>query len=138
MARSILWESVMVLPTPNHQGSSVSYSQLPCLSCIDECTATFKELLNVNAALCVCVCLCTEWCDVCHLLTCTRLLLGGLGRQHGDFGARLLDELLKVDLPQLLSQLLQLLLLLLGQRDQLSSSAHSRSSNSSKLLQALL
>ena len=48
----------------------------------------------------------------------TNALVGGrglvivsrLGRQHGDLGARLLDELLQVDLPQFLGQLLQLLL----------------------------
>jgi len=33
-----------------------------------------------------------------------------LGGQDGDLGARLLDEVLQVDLPQLLGQLLQLLL----------------------------
>lgn len=38
------------------------------------------------------------------------LVLGRFCRQHGDLGAGLLDELLQVDLPQLLGQLLQLVL----------------------------
>ena len=37
-------------------------------------------------------------------------VLTGLGRQHCDLGAGLLDELLQVNLPQLLGQLLQLVL----------------------------
>lgn len=40
----------------------------------------------------------------------TFILLAGLGRQHCDFGARLLDELLQVHLSQLLGQLLQIVL----------------------------
>jgi hypothetical protein len=37
--------------------------------------------------------------------------------QHGDLGARLLDELLQVDLTQLLGELLQLLVLVLQKPD---------------------
>lgn len=40
-----------------------------------------------------------------------------LSRQHSDLGTSLLDKLLQVDLSQLFSQLLQLLLLLLPQKN---------------------
>lgn len=40
----------------------------------------------------------------------TAFILSRLSRQHSDFGARLLDELLQVNLPQLLGQLLQIML----------------------------
>lgn len=37
-------------------------------------------------------------------------ILGGFSRQHCDLGPSLLDELLQVNLPQFLGQLLQLVL----------------------------
>lgn len=48
----------------------------------------------------------------------TAFILSRLSRQHSDFGARLLDELLQVNLPQLLGQLLQLMLHVLQLKQQ--------------------
>lgn len=46
-----------------------------------------------------------------------QVVAGRLGWQHGDLCARLLDEVLQVDLPQLLGQLLQLMLHVLHAAD---------------------
>lgn len=50
-----------------------------------------------------------------NFITYTRAVVGTsvlsrFSRQHSDLGASLLDELLQVNLPQLLGQLLQLVL----------------------------
>lgn len=62
---------------------------------------------DIIALFCLCLSVCLFEC--LHAVVFPRWL----SRQHSDLGARLLDELLQVDLSQLLGQLLQLLLLLL-------------------------